>query len=262
MRARPALAEMADMEVPMTKAIALITGANKGIGLAVARQLGERGYSVWLGCRDRDRGETAAAQLRALGLDAHAIVLDVTQDESVRQAAARLGEELAALDVLVNNAGMHFGLPPAASEESIDHMRAMFEANTLGPVRVAQAFLPLLRRSASARIVMMSSGLGSLASTTDMTSENWTVGFAGYCASKSALNMFTIKLAKELMSEGIKVNAADPGLTATDLTGHMGNRSPHDAAAIAVDLATLGRLGPTCGFFHHGHAGSLSQHPW
>ena len=246
----------------MTKCNALITGANKGIGYAVARQLGERGYSVWLGCRDSDRGETAAAQLRAEGLDAHAVVLDVTRDESVRKAVARLDGEVAALDVLVNNAGMHFGMPPSASEEPLDHMRAMLETNTLGPIRVTQSFLPLLRRSAAARIVMMSSGLGSLTSTTEMTSQNWGVGFAGYCASKSALNMVTIKLAKELMSEGIKVNAADPGLTATDLTGHMGDRSPEEAAAVAVELATSGRLGPTCGFFHHGYAGCLSQHPW
>ena len=246
----------------MTKSNVLITGANKGIGYAIARQLGERGCSVWLGCRDSDRGETAAAQLRAAGLDAHAVVLDVTRDESVRKAAERLDGALAALDVLVNNAGMHFGLPPGASEEPLDHMRAMFETNTLGPIRVTQFFLPLLRRSAAARIVMMSSGLGSLQSTTEMTSQNWGVGFAGYCASKSALNMVTIKLAKELLSEGMKVNAADPGLTATDLTGHMGDRSPEEAAAVAVELATLGRLGPTCGFFHHGHAGSLSQHPW
>lgn len=243
-------------------ATALITGANKGIGLAIARRLGEQGHAVWLGCRDESRGRVAAATLRDAGIDAQAVVLDVTDDESVRKAVAHLDREADAIDVLVNNAGMHFGPPPTASEESLDAMRAMFEVNALGPVRVTQAFLPLLRRSKAARIVMMGSGLGSHALTMDTTSENWSVGFAGYCASKSALNMLALKLAKELLPEGIKVNVADPGLTATDLTGQSGNRTPDEAATIAVRLATLGSGGPTGGFFHDSPAYTLSRHPW
>ncbi len=235
-------------------ASAFITGANKGIGLAVARQLGERGYAIWLGCRDMDRGESAAATLRSAGIDVRALMLDVASDDSVQLAADRLGQEIGALDVLINNAGISIGTPLLASKEKLEDIRMMFEVNTLGPVRVTQAFLPLLRRSKSARIVMMSSGLGSLAETTDMAGLYWNVGFAGYCASKSALNMLTVKLAKELLADGIKVNAADPGFTATDLNGHTGHRTVEEAAKVAVDLATLSPIGPTGGFFHDGHA--------
>ena len=242
-------------------AVALVTGANKGIGLAVARQLGERGYSVWLGCRDADRGESAASDLRRGGIDAHMLKLDVTDRASVHAAAEFLGHEAGALDVLVNNAGISIGAPARVSEESVDDMRAMFEANTFGPIRVTQAFLPLLRRSKSARVVMMSSGVGSIAETTDMAGLFWNVGYPGYCASKSALNMLTVKLSKELLTDGIKVNAADPGFTATDLNGHTGHRTVEEAATIAVELATLNPMGPTGGFFHDGHAGQ-SRHRW
>ena len=246
-----------------TKANALVTGANKGIGFAIARRLGERDFSVWLGCRDQGRGEKAAAELREAGLDARAVTLDVTDADSVRQAAARLGEEIAALDVLVNNAGISIGgPPPPVTEESVDDMRTLFEVNALGPVRVTQAFLPLLRKSSAARVVMMSSGLGSITDTQDMSSLIWPVGGAGYSASKSALNMFTVKFAKALLAEGIKINAADPGYTATDLNGHSGPRTVEEAAVIAVELATLDAMGPTGGFFNDGHARRLSRYRW
>ena len=242
---------------------ALITGANKGIGFAIAQQLGKQGFSVWLGCRNQERGQKAVVELRASGIDAHLVLLDVTSSESIQEAVRHLENEVDALNVLVNNAGMHFGPPPPVSEESVDDMRAMFEVNAFGAVRVTQAFLPLLRQSKGGRIVMVSSGLGSVASTMDMTSENWNVGFAGYCASKSALHMFTVKFAKELSAEGIKVNAADPGLTATDLTGHMGKRTTDEAATIAVRLATLDAFGPTGGFFHDGHQlEGMAKHLW
>lgn len=240
----------------------LITGANKGIGFAVARRLGRHGFSVWLGCRDVQRGERAASELRDEGLNVKSLAIDVTNNQSADAAAQLLRGELDSLDVLINNAGMHFGLPPPAWSEPIEQMRAMMETNTLGPVRVTSAMLPLLRRSSGARIVMMSSGLSSLQGTLDTTSENWTVGFAGYAASKAALNMFTVKLAKELLAERIKVNAVDPGLTATDLTGHMGNRSPEDAAAAVVELATIGTQGPTGGFFYWNDRAGLLRHPW
>lgn len=243
------------------KPTALVTGANKGIGLAIARQLGVKGFSVWLGCRNSDRGETAAAELRGLGIDAQALELDVTDSESTRKAALRFGEGAASLDVLINNAGISIGTPAHVSKESVDDVGRMFEVNTLGPLRVTQAFLPLLRRSKSARIVMMSSGLGSITDAGDIAGLFWSVGYAGYCASKSALNMLTIKLAKELLADGIKVNAADPGFTATDLNGHTGYRTVEEAAAIAVKLATLNPIGPTGGFFHDGHAGQ-SRLPW
>ena len=229
---------------------AIVTGANKGIGLAIARQLGERGYRLWLGCRDEARGREAAQALVAEGLAAEAIRIDITDDDSVASAVDVLSERIDALDVLVNNAGMHFGVTASTEEEPLDRMATMFQVNALGAVRVTQAVLPLLRRARAARIVMMSSGLGSVTATLDMTRENWTVPMAGYCASKAALNMFAVKFAKDLAPDGIKVNVADPGLTATDLTGGMGNRSPGEAARVAVALATLGPLGPTAGFYH------------
>ncbi|WP_428393502.1 SDR family oxidoreductase [Lichenicoccus sp.] len=245
-----------------TKITALVTGANKGIGLAVARQLGERGFAVWLGCRDHERGESAAAQLRDAGIDARAVILDVADGESVRRAAANIASAVMALDVLVNNAGINLGAPGKVSEESVDGIRALFEVNAFGAVRVTQAFLPLLRKSAAGRIVMMSSGLASIAATRDMTSENWGVPYAGYSASKTALNMFTVKFAKELLADGIKVNAVDPGLTATDLNGHMGDRTVDAAASIAVQLATIGPMGPTGGFFHDGSGTPFAAHAW
>ena len=246
-----------------TKPQALVTGANKGIGLAIAHGLGERGFAVWLGCRDHDRGEAAAGQLRDAGLDARAIALDVTGGDGVARAASRLAEEAGVLDVLVNNAGISIGgPPPGVTEEAIDDVRAMLEVNALGPLRVTQAMLPLLRKAAAARIVMMSSGLGSTADTADMTSLISNVGAAGYSASKAALNMLTVKLAKALLADGIKVNAADPGYTATDLNGHTGSRNVEEAAAIAVTLATLGPMGPTGGFFHDGHAEPMGRYRW
>ena len=246
----------------MTTTTALVTGANKGIGFAIARQLGSNGHAVWLGCRDLDLGEAAAARLRAEGLDARNLALDVTDDDSVAVAAARLGEQVPALDVLVNNAGVNFRPVGGPSTEPVDDVRATFDVNVLGPMRVTHAFLPLLRRSPTARVVMMSSGLGSIAATLDPTSENWNVDQAGYCASKAALNMVTVKFAKELLSEGIKVNAADPGLTATDLTAQAGDRTPEVAAAVAVDLATLTAFGPTAGFFHAARLDAPTHHRW
>lgn len=245
-----------------TKSVALITGANKGIGLEIARQLGQQGFTVWLGCRSLERGEQAAAELRKAGIDAFSIVLDVTDEESVRAAATHFAKEAGQLDALINNAGISLGNYPPASEESVDDIRAMFDTNVLGPVRVTQAFLPSLRKSKAARIVMMSSSLGSVTRTLDMSSDIWPVVAAGYSASKSALNMFTAKFAKELLPEGIKVNAADPGYTATDLNGHTGHRTVEQAAAVAVHLATLGQMGPTGGFFNDGYADTPSRLAW
>ena len=179
----------------------------------------------------------------------------------MRAAADRLGQQVDPPDALVNNAGSSIDTPARVSEGPVDEMRAMFEVNTFGPVGVTQAFLPLLRRSRAARIVMMNSGLGSLSETADMAGLYYNVGYPGYCASKSALNMLTIKLAKEPLAHGIKVNAADPGFTATDLNGRTGYRTVEEATKIAIKLATLNPMRPTGGFFHDGHAG-LFRHRW
>lgn len=242
--------------------IALVTGANKGIGYEIARQLGEIGHSVRLGCRDPERGERAAADLRAQGIDARALLLDVGNDASVRAAAAVFGEADGRLDVLVNNAGFAVGGAPRIDDVSFDEMRAIYEVNTLGPLRVTQAFLPFLRKSDAARVVMMSSSLGSISASLDPTSECYGVSLLGYQASKSALNMITVLVAKELMAENIKVNAVNPGYTATDLNGHQGHRSPEEGARIAVRLATVGAQGPTAGFFHDGYYDQPGRHGW
>lgn len=245
-----------------TRKTALITGANKGIGREIARQLGHKGYSVWLGCRDVERGERSAAELRKEGLDAHVLALDVSNDASVKAAARTFGETGDTLDVLVNNAGIATGGYVAPTEASLDDMRAVYEVNTFGPVRVTQAFVPFLRRSGQGRIVMMSSSLGSIGEQLDMTSGTYGVNLLGYNSSKSALNMITVSFAKELAVYGIKVNAANPGYVATDLNNHQGYRTVEQGAAIAVHLATLGPMGPTAGFFSDGTETAVGRHAW
>lgn len=247
----------------MDKPNAFITGANRGIGFEIAKQLGEAGYSVWLGCRDAARGNKAVDLLSDQGIDAELVVIDVGDDSSVQIAARKLADKIDALDVLVNNAGMHFGISAGVAEESVEQMATIFNVNALGPVRVTQALLPLLRKAEAARVVMMTSGLGSISETLQLTSENWNVGLAGYAASKTALNMLTVKFAKELANEGIRVNAADPGLTHTKLGGEFAEQSAEDGARIAVELAQITAFGPTAGFFLNRPADTLPPtHRW
>jgi NAD(P)-dependent dehydrogenase (short-subunit alcohol dehydrogenase family) len=245
-----------------TRKTALITGANKGIGREIARQLGQRGFSVWLGCRDAARGEQAAADLRKEGFDAYLLALDVSNDASVKAAAGTYGKTNDTLDVLVNNAGVATGGYIAPSEASLDDMRAVYEVNVFGPVRVTQAFLPFLRKAGQGRIVMMSSSLGSIGEQLDLTSGTYGVNLLGYNSSKSALNMITVSFAKELAAQGIKVNAANPGYVATDLNDNQGYRNVQQGAAIAVHLATLGPMGPTAGFFNDGTEATVGRHAW
>ena len=244
------------------KKTALITGANKGIGREIARQLGLQGYSVWLGCRDEGRGTQAAAELRKEGIDAHALALDVTDDASVKAAAATFTKASDTLDALVNNAGVATGGYSAPTEASLADMRALYEVNVFGPVRVTQAFAPFLRKAGQGRIVMMSSSLGSIGEALDMTSGTFGVNLLGYNSSKSALNMITVSFAKELAAHGIKVNAANPGYVATDLNNNQGYRTVEQGADIAVHLATLGPMGPTAGFFSDGKEAAPSKHSW
>ena len=245
-----------------TRKTALITGANKGIGREIARQLGHEGYSVWLGCRDAERGEEAAAHLRKEGLDAQVLALDVVNDASVQAAAVTFGKANDSLDVLVNNAGVATGGYAPPTEASLDDMRALYDVNVFGPVRVTQAFVPFLRKAGQGRIVMMSSSLGSIGEQLDMTSGTYGVNLLGYNSSKSALNMITVAFAKELAAYGIKVNAANPGYVATDLNGHQGYRTVEQGATIAVHLATLGPMGPTAGFFSDGTEDKVGRHAW
>jgi NAD(P)-dependent dehydrogenase (short-subunit alcohol dehydrogenase family) len=232
------------------KTTALVTGANKGIGYEIAAGLGALGWSVGVGARDDRRREEAVEKLRAAGVDAFGVPLDVTDDASVA-AAARLVEERAGrLDVLVNNAGVTGGMPQEPTRVDPATVRAAVETNVIGVIRVINAMLPLLRRSATPRIVNMSSGTGSLARQTD--SADVTVAGplnAAYSPSKTMLNAVTIQYAKELRDTNILVNAACPGFTATDLNAFRGVRTPEQGAAIAIRLATLPDDGPTGGFF-------------
>ncbi|MEU1545747.1 SDR family NAD(P)-dependent oxidoreductase [Nocardia sp. NPDC005745] len=228
--------------------IALVTGANKGIGYEIAAGLGALGWSVGVGARDEQRREAAVAKLRAGGADAFGVPLDVTDDASVAAAADLIADRFGCLDVLVNNAGITGGMPQAPSAVSPATVRAAVETNVIGVIRVTNAVLPLLRRSASPRIVNMSSTVGSLTRQTTPGADTGPIS-AAYSASKTFLNAVTIQYVKELRDTNILINAACPGFTATDLNGFRGVRTPAQGAAIAVRLATLPADGPTGGFF-------------
>jgi len=233
----------------MTDKTALVTGANKSIGYETARRLGEAGYRIWLGSRDRERGEAAAAELRQKGHDVRVLEIDVASDASVEAAALRVFEEDGRLDALVNNAGI-LGSMLAPSEEPIAIIKDVYEVNVFGPIRTTQAFLPLLKAAPRANVVMVSSGLGSLGGLTDPASEFYAINILGYNSSKTALNAATVAFSKEFAAAGIKVNSADPGYTATDFNGHSGYRTVGQAAEIIVRLATLDENGPTGGYFY------------
>jgi len=229
-----------------TSAVALVTGANKGIGLEIARGLAQRGHTVLVGARDAGRGEDAAAELAADGLDARFLPLDVTVEQSVTEAAGRIADEFGRLDVLVNNAGINDETQDAPSRTSVKAMRTVYETNVFGVVGVTNAMLPLLRRCPAARIVNVSSGLGSI--TRHLSPDLGYPLFLPYNSSKTALNSITVQYARELRDTPIKVNACTPGLCATDMSGHRGDRTAAQGAAIAIALATLDADGPSGAF--------------
>ncbi|GGK78344.1 SDR family oxidoreductase [Mangrovihabitans endophyticus] len=239
--------------IHIKRPVALVTGANKGIGRAVAEQLGELGMTVLVGSRDAARGTHAERELRDAGHDAHAIPLDVTDPASVTAAAATIKQRFGRLDVLVNNAGIAGDsnrLKP--SEADLDLLREVFETNVFAVAAVTNAMLPLMRRSAAGRIVNMSSDVGSIGQMSDPEHHLFKIrAQAAYPTSKSALNALTVQYAKELRDAGILINAAAPGGCATDFTkGLPVTRTAAEGARIVVKLATLGRDGPTGGFFN------------
>lgn len=228
-----------------SKKIALVTGANKGIGFEIARQIGRTGAIVLLGARNKLAGEKAAAMLAGEGRISHFIAIDVADRDSVSAAAATITNEFGRLDILVNNAGISAPDDGRPSTTSLDAVERVLRTNFLGAVAVTQAMLPLLRKAPAARIVNVSSGLGSLAQNGDPAYSSAATKLIGYSASKVALNMLTVQLAYELRDTAIKVNSADPGYTATDLNGHRGLQTIPEGAAEAIRLALLPDDGPT-----------------
>ncbi|MEU3988802.1 SDR family oxidoreductase [Streptomyces platensis] len=228
--------------------IALVTGANKGIGYEIAAGLGTLGLRVGVGARDEERRETAVAKLRAAGVDAFGVPLDVTDEASVADAVRLIEDSAGRLDVLVNNAGITGDGPQMPTTVDVATVRAAVETNVIGVIRVTNAMLPLLRRSSSPRIVNMSSGVGSLTRQTTPGTETGPIS-AAYTPSKTFLNAVTVQYAKELSNTNILINAACPGYCATDLNGFRGFRTPEQGAAIALRLATLPDDGPTGSFF-------------
>jgi len=232
--------------------IALVTGANKGIGYAIATGLGGLGYRVGVGARDEARLETAVEKLRAAGADAFGVPLDVTSDQSVTQAAELIERQAGRLDVLVNNAGISGEVGPGWVQDpttlDLDLVRRVVETNVIGVIRVTNALLPLLRRSPSPRIVNVSSGVGSVTRQADPDIQIGPV-MAAYAPSKSFLNAVTVQYARQFAGTNILINAACPGLVATDFTAFQGPRTPEQGAATAIRLATLPDGGPTGSFF-------------
>jgi NAD(P)-dependent dehydrogenase (short-subunit alcohol dehydrogenase family) len=259
---------------------AIVTGANRGIGKEIVRQLARQGYSVWLGARNEAQGRAAQEEMRAEGLDVTFLALDVADEASVAAAAAIVAEATPAVDALVNNAAISRERAPDApvpyqpSEMPMANLRETFDANFFGAVAVTQAFLPHLKRAPAGRIVNVSSGLGSFALNADGTDPlARSLNVLGYKTSKAALNMATVLFARELEDTPIKVNAASPssptpGPVATDLSGpgraevlrNQGFGTPEEGAETVVHLATLADDGPTGVFYDLNVEGRLL--PW
>ena len=249
------------------KPVALVTGANQGIGLQIAKDLVAHGFTVLVGSRNLARGEAAA---RTLEGDARPLQLDVTDQASITAAAEHIRKELGRLDVLINNAaisntrktsGMSLQEYVKTSRPSnilLDEVRAVWETNVFGVLALTQAMLPLLRETPGSRIVNVSSGAGSLTMNSDPAFHPRSMFGPGYSASKTALNAITLAFAIELEPEGIKVNAVSPGFTKTNLNGYEGTETVEEGASEAVRVALLGKDGPT-GTFTHAKLGTL---PW
>lgn len=242
---------------------ALVTGANKGIGFEVAKALIRNGYFVYLGCRSLENGLLAVEKLNEEGLsNAQAVQLDVTDPESVSAARKWIGEKQPELDVLINNGGISGGMEQSALESSPELFKTVYDTNVFGVVRVTQAFMDLLKKSARPRIVNVSTAMASLSLSADPGGENFPARFVVYQSSKTALNMYTVNLAFELRDTLFKVNAVCPGYTKTDFTGHQGTSTPGQAAQRIVKYALIGQDGPTGGYFSEEYFPAPASCPW
>ena len=219
--------------------VALVTGANKGIGFEIARQLGQAGVCVIIGARNEQLGRAAVDQLTVQGLNAQSVRLDLNDVKSIEQAAAGIDSEHGRLDILVNNAGIFNSADATPGKASLEAVRRTMETNFIGTLAVTQIMLGLLRKAPAARIVNLSSSLGSLTLNGDPSSTYYSQQFIGYNASKAALNMLTIQLREELRGTEIAVNSVSPGFVKTDLTGH-GTMTPEEGAKLPVQYALLG----------------------
>ena len=234
-------------------AVALVTGANKGIGFHVARQLAQAGSRVLLGSRDEGRGQAAVARLTAEGCDVELLIIDVTDDVSIRAAVEQVHEQHGYLDILINNAGIASGLD-STSHVTRSDLHRTFETNVFGVAAVTNSFLPLLRNSKRSRIVNVSSELGSTRIVSDPTGQYSALNNAAYQASKSALGMLTILYSKELAPDGIAVDAVGPGYRSTELNGGLptpGAGDPADGATIVVATALESDPAKTGRFLNH-----------
>jgi NAD(P)-dependent dehydrogenase (short-subunit alcohol dehydrogenase family) len=242
---------------------ALVTGANKSIGFEVARQLAQKGVYVYLGSRNLENGIAAVNKLRTEGLsNVEAIQLDITNDESVKNARTEIGKKTKVLDILINNAGIYGGNPQAALDSTIDQFKATYDANVYGVVRVTQAFIDLLKKSSEPRIVNVSSSQGSITLHSDPSYKYYDYKGAVYLSSKSAMNMYTVVLAYELKNSAFKINAVCPGFTKTDFNAHRGPGSVETAGKRIIKYALIGNDGPTGKFFSEENNPETGEVPW
>jgi NAD(P)-dependent dehydrogenase (short-subunit alcohol dehydrogenase family) len=233
--------------------IALITGANKGIGFEVARQLAQKGIHVLIGARDADKGKAAVQQLQSAGHTAEFRLLDVTQPQSVREAAQAVADKHGQLDILVNNAGINPEYPQGLfTIEALpfELLMQIYQTNVFGAFLTTQAFLPLLLQSPAGRIVNTSSSAGSLSEQSDPESLYSGINTLGYNTSKTALNALTVQVAKQLADTAVKINSACPGWVQTDMGTAAAPRTVAEGARIIIELATLPSDGPNGGFFN------------
>jgi NAD(P)-dependent dehydrogenase (short-subunit alcohol dehydrogenase family) len=243
--------------MPSSNKIVLITGANKGIGFEVARQLGKQKCTVLVGARDAKLGEEAAAKLSKEEIDARFVELDVTHRQTIEAARVQIEKEFGRLDILINNAGINAPGDGPPSKVDLDAANRVIQTNFIGALAVAQIMLPLVRKSAGGNIINVTSELGSITGHSDPNWKFAPVKFIAYSASKAAMNMMTVQLAYELRDTKIKVNSVNPGYTATDLNNNQGPQTIEQGAAEIIRVALIGPEGPSGQFLETG--GTL---PW